>query len=143
MDVGEVSIGAAASVKIRNPVHVLLLDLVTLGVYGVIWYSKVNRELAMLGRIRHTSELGENPRNSLLAVVPGFVIVVPAVVSILNTAKRLRAAQGLVAIPEADYVNIPLAFALMFFLPPVGSWYFQKRLNNVWHACDTPSVQDA
>jgi hypothetical protein len=143
LDVAEVSIGAGASVKIRNPVHVLLSDLVTLGVYGVVWYVKVNRELAMLGRIRHTTELGENPRNSLLAVVPGFVIIVPAVVSILNTAKRLRAAQGLVGIPEADHVNIPLAFALMFFLPPVGSWYFQKRLNNVWHACDTASVQDA
>lgn len=141
MDAGEVLIGGAAPVKIRNPVHVGLLDLVTLGAYGVVWYFKVNCEFAMLGRIRHTTELGENPRHSLMALVPGVVIIVPTIVSILNTAKRLRTAQELAGIRDADHVSIPSAFLLLLFLPPVGSWYIQKRLNNVWHAVLASNTQ--
>jgi uncharacterized protein DUF4234 len=129
----EVPLGVGLA-KIRNPIHVLLLDLVTLGIYGVVWYFKINSELARLGRIRHTTELGENPRNSLLALFPGMLIIVPAVVSMLNTIKRLRVAQTLTNIPEAEHVDSLPAFVLLFFVPPIGSWYFQKRLNNVWRA---------
>lgn len=136
-------LGRAGSAKIRNPMHVLVFDLVTLGVYGVVWYYKVNRELALLGRVRHTTALGENPKNSLLALVPGLLIIVPTVVSMLNMVQRLRAAQGMTGLPEADQVSAPPAFLLLFFLAPIGAWYFQKRLNNVWLAAPAGPVADS
>ncbi len=143
MSPAAVPLGRAGSAKIRNPVHVLAFDVVTLGVYGIVWYYKVNRELALLGRVRHTTALGENPKNSLLALFPGLLIVVPTVVSMLNMVKRLRAAQGMAGIPEADQVSAPPAFLLLFFLAPVGTWYFQKRLNNVWRAAPAGPTADS
>src|SRR5215210_6912539 len=57
-----------ARVKIRNPVTCLILDIVTLGIYGLFWWYYTNRELADLGRARGTDELGDNPTNSVLAL---------------------------------------------------------------------------
>lgn len=139
----EVPLGRAGSAKIRNPVHVLVFDVVTLGVYGIVWYYKVNRELALLGRVRHTTALGENPKNSLLALFPGLLIIVPTVVSMLNMVKRLQVAQGMAGIPAADEVSAPPAFLLLFFLAPIGTWYFQKRLNNIWLAAPAGPTADS
>lgn len=137
VEVTEVPLGARGSAKLRKPFRTGLFDLLTLGVYGVVWYYKVNRELALLGRSHNTTELGENPTNSLLALFPGFLILVPAAISIFNTVKRLRAARDLMGISDAEGLNVPLAVVLLFVLPPIGSPYFQKRLNGVWHAVQT------
>jgi hypothetical protein len=132
VDATEVAIGAGAVAKIRNPVQVGLFDLLTVGIYGVIWYAKIHGEFAVFGRLRGTTELGENPKNSWLALFPGLIVIVPAVITLIHAAKRLRAAQTMVGIPDAEHVAIGSTFALLLFLPPVGSWYFQKRLNEVW-----------
>ncbi len=128
-----VPIGAGGSAKLRKPVLVGVFDLITLGVYGVIWYYNVNKELALLGRANGTTELGENPTKSLLALFPGIILIVPAAISIYNTVKRLRAARKLMGLADEE-LNVPLATVLMFILPPLGSPYFQSRLNEVWRA---------
>src|SRR5215207_2385169 len=125
--------GAGAPAKVREPIRVALFDLVTLGVYGFVWYYRVHRELADLGRARGTSELGEGPRTSLLALVPGLLLIVPFLVSIWNAGRRVEAAQRLVGVPEAERVNPVLAFVLLIAFP-AGAAYVQSHLNKVWAA---------
>lgn len=112
--------------------RVALLDLVTLGIYGFVWYYRVHRELAEPGRTRGTVELGDDPRRSLLAVLPGFLLVIPLVVSFWNATRRVEAAERLVGEPESRRVSTTLAFVLMLLLFPVGAGYVQSHLNRVW-----------
>jgi hypothetical protein len=126
--------GGHSTAKVRGPIGVALLDLVTLGIYGFVWYYRVHRELADLGRARGTSELGDNPRTSLLAVMPGFLLVVPLVVSFWNAPQRVEAAQRVTGVPEPQRVNGVLAFILMLLVFPAGAAYMQAQLNRVWAA---------
>ncbi len=101
MELAKVAIGTTGAVaKLRDPVRVLLLDLFTLGIYGGVWYYRVNREVAGLGQARKITELGQNPRNSLLALVAGMLLIVPAIVSLRNTVKRVRTSQRLARCPK-------------------------------------------
>jgi len=126
--------GGPATAKVREPLGVALLDLVTLGVYGFFWYYRVHRELADLGKAHRTSELGDSPGTSLLALVPGFLLIVPLVVSLWNAPQRVEAAQRLTGVPESQRVNGVLAFVLMLIVFPAGAAYVQAQLNRVWAA---------
>ena len=54
-----------ATAKIRNPLGVVGLSLITLGIYYVFWWYFINREMRDLGRSRNT-DLGQSPGNSVL-----------------------------------------------------------------------------
>jgi Domain of unknown function (DUF4234) len=56
---------------------VALLPIVTLGVYHLVWWYRVNKELMAYGKANE-QDLGQNPRNSLLAVFPGILAIYPA-----------------------------------------------------------------
>ena len=45
--------GSQYRVKVRNPLAVALLAFVTLGVYHVVWWYKINRELRDFGGSWH------------------------------------------------------------------------------------------
>jgi hypothetical protein len=79
--------------KIRHPVAVPVLSLITLGIYGIYWWYQINREMVDLGKARNADGLGENATTSLLAVFPGFLIIVPPYVSLYNGIKRMQRAQ--------------------------------------------------
>jgi len=69
--------GSSEMAKIRNPVGVVALTFVTLGIYGLVWYYKVNKEMAELGKATgKTDELGDSPGKSLLAVTLGALVIV-------------------------------------------------------------------
>src|SRR3954447_21648565 len=87
--------GTRAKAKIRSPWAPALLPFITLGIYAAVWYYKINREMADLGRAKGTDELGDSPVKSLLAVTVGALIIVPAVISVINTGKRIQATQRL------------------------------------------------
>jgi hypothetical protein len=123
--------GGDARVKLRNPVNSAIFDLITFGIYGIYWYYQVNREMADLGRARGTAELGDNPTNSLLALIPGGLIIVPAVISMWNTCNRVLAALRLSGQAQPQFNNV-LGFILLLLLAPVGVWYIQSELNKVW-----------
>ena len=53
-------------VKIRSPWAVALLPIVTLGIYHLVWWYRINRDLRDYGRAKGY-DLGQNPVNSLLA----------------------------------------------------------------------------
>ena len=123
--------GSGAMAKTRDPLGVALLSLVTLGIYFFVWYYKVNREMADLGRARGTDELGDSPGTSLLAVTLGALIIVPAIVSLYNTFQRTQTAARLTGV---EPLNGWIALILYLLLGIAFPAYLQSGLNKVWHA---------
>ena len=64
----------ASKAKIRNPVWVVVWSVLSLGVYAWFWWYFINREMRDLGQARGTTELGDNPTLSALAVSLGSLI---------------------------------------------------------------------
>jgi len=117
-------------VKLRSPWAAALLPIVTLGIYHLVWWYRVNRELCDFGRARGY-DLGQNPTTSLLAVFPGGLIVVPALVSYWRGTKRMQAAAR-VAVQEPLNGWIAL---ILFLVVSLGLWaYMQSELNKLWRA---------
>jgi len=123
--------GAGSTAKIRNPLGTVGLTIVTIGVYFFFWWYFINREMRDLGRARNV-DLGQNPGNSVLALVPGGLILIPALVTEWTTSARIEGAQEAVGIERR--VSGPIIFILLFLIAPVGIWYAQSELNKVWQA---------
>jgi Ca2+/Na+ antiporter len=126
--------GTSSTAKIRHPLAVFGLVFLTLGVYYLVWYYKINRELRDLGRATGTEErLGSSPLTSLLAITLGWLIIVPPFVSFYRTFERIEAAQELRRTDTR--VNVYLGFALYLlglFTLPAELVYAQSELNRVW-----------
>src|SRR4051794_7990852 len=134
--------GTPAKAKIRSPWAPALLPFVTLGIYAAVWYYKINREMADLGRAKNTDELGDSPGKSLLAVTIGWIIIVPAVLSLINTGKRIQAAQRLAGIEPQ--LNGWMAIVMALVISPVLYAYEQSELNKVWDRVgDAPRLDAA
>jgi hypothetical protein len=103
--------------------------LITLGIYGFVWYYKVNKELAEIGKARGSEECGTSPGTSLLAITLGALIIVPAFVSMYKTWARLSAAERLTGTPEG--MEPGLGFLLSVLLSPVGTYILQSNMNKV------------
>jgi hypothetical protein len=120
--------GTEDQVKVRSPWAVALLPFVTLGIYHLVWWYRINRELRDFGRARGY-DLGQNPTNSLLALFPGGIIVIPALVSYWRGTERV---QGASKIAGGEPVSGWIALILYLLLSP-GFWaYLQVSLNEVW-----------
>jgi hypothetical protein len=120
--------GTEDEVKVRNPWAVALLPIVTLGIYHFVWWYKINKELKAYGEAKGY-DLGQNPTNSLLALVPGFLIIVPPLVSYYRGTKRV---QGASKIAGREAVSGWIALILYLLLSPAMFAYLQVSLNNVW-----------
>src|SRR3954454_8335643 len=81
-------------VKIRSPWAAALLPFVTFGIYHLVWWYRINRELRDYGRAKGY-DLGQNAANSVLALVPGVLIIVPALVPYWRCTKRVPGAARL------------------------------------------------
>jgi hypothetical protein len=117
--------------KIRNPLGVVGLSIITIGIYFFFWWYYINREMRDLGRARNV-DLGQNPGNSVLALVPGGLIIVPAIVTEWTTSGRIERSQEAVGLERR--VSGPIIFILLILIGPVGIWYAQSELNKVWEA---------
>ncbi len=126
--------GAGTTAKVRNPLGTVGLSIITLGVYYLFWWYFINREMRDLGKARNV-DLGQNPTNSVLALFPGGVIIVPAIVTMWTTSARIESAQEAVGIERR--VSGPIIFILLLLIGPVGIWYAQSELNKVWEAQGT------
>ena len=62
--------GTQDEVKIRSPWAAALLPIITLGIYHLVWWYRINRELRDYGQAKGY-DLGQNPTNSVLALFPG------------------------------------------------------------------------
>jgi hypothetical protein len=121
--------GAGSTAKLRHPVAVAILSVVTLGIYLVFWWYSVNRELADFGRARGTTELGDSPGKSTLALFPGALLIVPAIWTTVTTFKRVQAAQRLT---DQSPVNGWLGLVLYVVITPALYAYMQSGLNGAW-----------
>jgi Domain of unknown function (DUF4234) len=117
-----------ATVKVRNPWAVALLPIITLGIYHLVWWYKINKEMKEFGESRGY-DLGRNPTNSLLALFPGFIIIIPPLVSYWRGTKRV---QGTAALANREPVNGWIALVLYLFIGIAFAAYLQVSLNHVW-----------
>jgi Domain of unknown function (DUF4234) len=131
-----VDIGAAQPAKIRSPVWVAILTVVTLLIYLVFWWYFVNREMADYGRRLGTAELGDSPAKSTLAITLGALIIVPAVWTTVTTFKRVQALQRLTG--ETNPINGWIGLILAVVITPALYGYMQSGLNSSWRAVAEP-----
>jgi len=123
--------GTDATAKIRNVIAVAVLTVVTFGIYLLYWWYSINREMVDYGRAKGTSELGDSPLKSLLALFPGALVIVPAIWTTVTTFKRVQAAQR---IAGQTSVNGWIGLVLYLVLSPAFYAYMQSGLNSVWNA---------
>ena len=125
--------GTDAKVKVRSPIWVLVWTLLTLGIYFFFWYFFINRELAYYGKSKKTTDCGENPNISLIAMLLGWIIIVPPFVSIFNCFRRVDAA---VQLSKADVrgvaVDPVLGLIVFFLIAPAVPVLIQLNLNRIW-----------
>ena len=123
--------GTSSTAKIRNPLGTVGLSFITIGVYYLFWWYFINREMRDLGRARNV-DLGQNPTNSVLALFPGSIVIVPAIVTLWTTSARIEQSQETVGIDRR--ASGPIIFILLLLIGPVGIWYAQSELNKAWEA---------
>jgi hypothetical protein len=117
-------------VKVRSPWAVALLPIITLGIYHLVWWYRINCELRDYGRARGR-DLGQNPTNSVLALFPGGLIIIPPLISYWRGTERVQEAAR---IGGREPVNGWIAL-LLFLVLSIGFWaYLQWSLNEVWRA---------
>ena len=125
--------GATSTAKIRDVVGVVVLTIITVGIYGLVWYYKINREMADYGKANgRTDELGDSPVTSLLAVTLGALVIVPALVSLYRTFGRIQALQRITG--GGNPINGWIGFLLFIVFSPVLNGYMQSGLNPAWQA---------
>jgi len=121
--------GAEKPAKIRSLFTPALLPLVTFAIYFVFWWYFINREMADYGKAKQSDELGDSPGKSVLAITLGALIIVPAIISTINTFKRVQAAQRLAG---QEQLNGWIGLILYLVVAPAFYAYLQSGLNNVW-----------
>jgi hypothetical protein len=119
---------------VRSPWAAALLPIVTLGVYHLVWWYRINRELCDLGRARGY-DLGQSPVASLLALFPGGLIIVPALVTYWRGTQRIQGAMRLAGVAPA---NGWIALILYLVISPAFWAYLQISLNDVWRSQAQP-----
>ena len=116
----------------RNPLGVLGLSFITIGIYFLYWYYKVNDELR-----RYTGDETISPTRSLMAMIFGWLIIVPPFIAMWNTAKHLQDVERRGGIAQAVEPALTLVILVLFGI--ANGAYLQDHLNRVWDAA--PGVQ--
>ena len=109
----------------RNPLGVLGLSLITLGIYFFYWYWKINDELSTFG---HDDTI--SPTRSLMAILFGWIIIVPPFIALYNTAKHVQNDEQRLGIQPQLEPALTIVFLLLFSI--VNGLYIQEHLNRLW-----------
>jgi hypothetical protein len=131
----EIVIVEGQSYKRRNPFGVWALSWLTFGIYGAVWYYKINDEAR---RYLHDDTI--SPAVALLALLLGWVIIVPPFVSLYRTGQRIQRMQERAA--TAATIS-PVLGLLLLFVFSLHYVYLQAELNRVWDSTTsavTPSA---
>jgi hypothetical protein len=122
---------ARRSGKTRNPWGVWLLSIVTLGIYQVVWYYKVNRETG-----DYDPQVVVNPGLSVVALLFGWILCgIPTFVSIYCTGQRIAMAQRAAGAQETC---VPIIGLLLSFVLSTHQVYYQSQINKVWDRHGNP-----
>lgn len=107
--------------KLRSPVGVFFLAIITGGIYYLYWYYRVNEEAAIL-----SNDESAKPAVSLLAITVGALLIVPFFWSHWATANRVGRATGQ---PPGLIGQIMLSVLLAPFAALLYTWWIQGKLN--------------
>jgi len=124
--------GTSEIAKIRHPLGVLGLSLITLGIYGIFWWYFINREMNELGGTYNDDYLENSPGMATLAATVGALIIIPPFVTLWRTCKRIERSQER-AIGSNNFS--PLLAFILAFIPLVNlavAPLMQSNLNQVW-----------
>jgi hypothetical protein len=120
--VAPVAFGLA--MKRRNPAAVWIgLPLITLGIYGYVWYYKINKEMAELDRRRAISASGP----LLVLIFLSWTVIAP-IISFHNTGKRIQNAQRAAGLVPTCSPTLCWLLAIVFGL---NTLYMQMQLNKI------------
>ncbi len=120
---------SGARVQTRNPMALWLVVLITLGIWGIVWWYQINRELRDYshgaGKPFHNSPVVDT---IVMALYP--LALVTGVLATFITGRRVRHVQEWTA-PGGSKVSALLAAVLflVFFLHVI---YLQRALNRAW-----------
>ena len=107
--------------KLRNPIAVLLLSMITFGIYYLYWYGKINAEIR-----KHDPRVKVNVGWAVVAQLVPFANLVSA----YNTAVRV---QKLEIADDAPGSVSPLVSFLLFIFFGIGyPIQIQSHLNAHW-----------
>jgi uncharacterized protein DUF4234 len=110
--------------KKRSPLGVLLLCIVTFGIYYFYWYYQLNDELRRLERDESIS-----PARSLMAVLFGWIIIVPPFIALYNTAQHIKAIERRRGLQPVIEPVLVVVFQLLLGI--VNPPYVQSHQNEV------------
>ncbi|GAA0544503.1 DUF4234 domain-containing protein [Actinomadura livida] len=114
---------SVAAGKRRNPVLTWLVwPLITLGIYYFVWWYKINREA-------RDSGVEVRPGLAVLAVLIGWLIIVPPYISIFRTGERIARMQA--SANRQPSCNGWIGLILSFFFG-LHALYYQIELNRIW-----------
>jgi hypothetical protein len=125
-------VGLSRAGKTRNPWAVWGLGLLTLGIYSLVWYYKINREARDFD-----SRINVQPGVAVLAITLGGVLFIPPIVSWVKTGSRIGTAEQLAGLRGRTSGLVGL---LLMFVFGFGVVYYQAHLNKVWAAFGTPAA---
>jgi hypothetical protein len=108
----------------------LVWPILTLGIYHLVWYYKINREARDFDE-----KIDVQPTLSLLAVLIGWIIIVPPFVSIYRSGERIAQMQEDAGMERS--CNGWLGLVLSFFAS-LHSLYYQYELNRIWARLGQP-----
>jgi hypothetical protein len=109
----------------RNPLGVLGLTVITLGIYFLYWYWKINDELRLYKRDESIS-----PTRSLMAMLFGWLIIVPPFIAMYNTSKHVQDAEQRLGVQPQLEPALTIVFLL--FVAIGNTIYVQEHLNRIW-----------
>ena len=111
--------------KKRDPLGVLGLSVITLGIYWFYWYYKVNDEIR-----RFQKDENVRPGIALLAVTLGWLIIVPPFISVYNTSLHVVQMEQRAGIQQE---LSPALNVLLLLVVAVGvGMYTQEHFNRIW-----------
>ena len=109
----------------RNPLGVLGLAFITLGIYGLYWYYKINDEIR-----RFEKDESISPVRSLMAMLFGWIIIVPPFIAMYNTAQHIQRMEERTGVQSQ--ISPALAVVLLLVVSIALGIYVQEHVNRVW-----------
>jgi hypothetical protein len=122
--VGYAGAGMRQIGKKRSPVAVWLLTLITLDIYFLVWYYKINKEAQA-----YDSSIKVNPAVAVLAIIPGGFVLVPELVSLFKTGERMKQLQQS---SGAQPSSSGILFLILMLIFGIGVIYLQSEINKAW-----------
>ena len=119
-----VAVAAGLQMKRRNPWAAWLgLPLITLGIYHLVWYYKIHKEMAEFDRRRAVPVAGP----MLVLVFLGWTVIAP-IISYNNAGQRVQNAQRAAGLQPTCS---PALSWLLWFAFGANTLYLQTEINKV------------